>query len=389
MTERELVLLPHDSSAERIRIGANHRRPVVLGRINELEQVRHTYNPAAISELAQSLVTRPLDEITPALSDEELRKLFVLLHQVTVGHFTDTQAAQKYIDDHAEFYGIEPVDAARDLLWGEDGTADILIAGHRRRRASELVAQLAGRSSDWFEMESNSLDNPEFGAAIGLQMRENVYERPPVVEEARGIRLHTEYLARQTNRWPTIHEVAADLGMKDDKVADALAFTSLPPEIQAYTNDGLLSYTVVRSLKRLEAAYEKLYGAKVEAGHKLEETKDQYVLAHLVIFANTLVSKKLGARVDSADERVDAKVKEILGLADYQTGELFIFEDARSHERRDRSSAMLSDLAVKVLLHQAATGQLSPELVERLRGIRVPSQPQNEPSDEPDLFAAG
>src|SRR5690606_20343415 len=98
---------------------------------------------------------------------------------------------ERYIKQHADYYKIpsnERVDV-QDLTPLNDDTALILIAGHRRRRAIGRLLEEHNINPALASIAMNVRDEIDFGQAVGLQLRENVYDRTSPQDEARAIDL--------------------------------------------------------------------------------------------------------------------------------------------------------------------------------------------------------
>ena len=341
-----------------IRFGPSHVDYVPITAINELPQVRVAYNREALDELATAIVNNPdIDADTPETED------FDLLHPLNLGRH-DAASAKRYIKDHGDYYGIPSAKRsdAGSLVAMEDGSKIISIAGHRRKRA---IAVLMGRYDiDPLDVQvaADVRWNIGFAEAQGMQLRENVYDRPPAQDEARAIALFYQDIVAREHKQPHIGKFAAQLGFSETKVRDALAFSSLPDSVQAYTTNGLLPYSVVRRLKPLADAYRRFY-AHITDPEKIERNIEH----ELVAFCNQMVQMDLSGNAEQRRARmIDNKTKEIFGQADYQQEGLFLLESATPERRRQTSSVQLSTLAFTVIRHQIKQNELSLPALEEL-----------------------
>jgi len=236
-----------------------------------------------------------------------------------------------------------------------------LNAGHRRKRAIYRLIDQLGVSPEEVGVRANVGDNMTFVEALGDQLRENNHERVPIHDEARAIALQYEDIQRRTGVAPNIKKLGTDLGFGETKVREALSFATLPPRIQAFVADGLLSYGVVRRLRPLHEAYARYCASRDHSGDVAQLAEDE-----LVTFSNQLLNLKLSGRVDQQRAAmIQNKVKEIEGRAEYQDG-LFLLEPEPAASRRAESSQGLARLAFSVISHQIRFHELSKESLDEL-----------------------
>jgi hypothetical protein len=342
-----------------ITFGPKRLEPVPFLAINELQQVRTTYAPASIDELASSIQTDQGGSIASS-------RTFELANPLLVGFHTQA-SAKKYISEHGDYYRIPKKERFdyQNLTPLNDETAVILIAGHRRRRAIGRLLEMNNIQPAEARIQSSVHDNIEFNEAIGLQLRENVYERPLPQDEARAIDLLYRHSMMQHGTRPSIRQLAGQIGFSETKVREALTYASLPESIQAYTEDGVLSYSVVRQLAPLYDAFTALYkeDSAIERLHKAELSVQE--------FCNITLSRLLSGRSDEKISKAIAnRVKEIQGQAQYQQATLdFLIETDDLPHRTRRTERQLGATALAVVGHQMHTGVLHSSEVERLETL--------------------
>ena len=346
---------------EPIRFGPQNLEYVPLDAINELPQVRTSYNSASLEELATAII---VDSHFEEDAHDVTSESFDLISPLTVGRHSRASAA-RYIADHGDYYKIPEEDRLqlRELVWNDDGNTIISISGHRRKRAIGILLERFEIETDEALVSAHVKNNISFAEAQGLQLRENVYDRPPAQDEARAIDLFYRDIQRRTGSAPSIKQFAAQVGFSETKVRDALAFASLPENVQAFTYDNLLSYTTVRRLKNLQDAYTRLYAVSV-APDKIQEVVEH----ELIIFCNKLVSMELNGNTEQRRARmIENKSKEIFGQADYQQESLFLLEPVEPHARRRESDVQLARLAFDVIASKLKRGALSSEEITQLQ----------------------
>lgn len=332
-----------------IDIGPGQMEKVFLPAFNELPQVRTSYDETGIRELAGAILSGHEGEVS---SDT-----FKLLSPPSAGLFTRREA-ELYINDHGEFYEIPSADRTdvANLTPYDDEHALILIAGHRRKRA--IYYQLGRLGVDPARVRLLTALHPgvEFADAIALQLRENTYEKPPAWDEARAIELSYRRQQALTGSSPNIRELAKYLGFSETKVREALQFVSLPKSIQAFAQNGMLSYTVVRSMKPLYDAYLQRYK------YLPQGTRIESATAELEAFCNVDICKYLEGK---KDDRISALIANKLAALRREVGadqsgfeqdELFFFQDGPV-ERARESRRQLASVAIRVVQH--SVGQYS------------------------------
>lgn len=343
--------------------------------VNELAQVRTQYDTAGIEELARAIQSGVGANIHSSDAYE-------LGNPLAMGRHTK-QSAQRYIQDHGEFYGIARRDRTdyQDLTPFDDDTAVILIAGHRRRRAIGHLLAMNNIDPSNATVASNVRDEIEFGQAIGLQLRENVYERPSPQDEARAIDLSYRYNVEKLGQAPNIRQLAKQLGFSETKVRDALMFASLPASIQEYTASGALSYSVVRQLKPLYDAFHSTY--------REETPEDQARRAELSVreFCDTMLRQRLSGKTEEKIvETIRNRTKEIQGLAEYQQVSFdFLIEESRIERRVDVAGRQLASTALAVMRYRLRLGEINPAEMDELEALLAAHRAIRATNETPEL----
>lgn len=325
-----------------VHFGPRALQVVPLTAVHELQQVRTSYDPEGINELATSMVLNPDIEQD---ADLVATDAFDLNTPVMVAHFTNKLAARRYIHDYTEHYGVDSVDL--DNLTEDDGTVKFLIAGHRRKRALYQLADRFNIDPDDITVSASVYEDPSFAEALRLQLSENVHERPPVQDEARAIERFYRDVVKQQGTPPPIREFASQLGFGETKVRDALAFASLPGEIQGLTDRGLVSYSIVKRFKPLQDAYEKLYRKEQPAAITSEELAE-LVRDSLMTDASRLLSSRLDRSETRANTYIDNMTKAVEARLNSHTP-LFEWASDTPKQMRDRAAQKLSRQAVQSL----------------------------------------
>lgn len=353
MTERS------EKSGEVIEFGPQRIKMLPYTAINELQQVRTTYDADAIEELAQSIQSGVDGSV---ISSEQ----FELANPLLMGRHSPT-SAKRYIAEHGDYYHIAKKDRidVQDLTPFDDDSAIILIGGHRRRRAIGRLLEMNNITPINARVASSVRDEIEFGQAIGLQLRENVYERPSPQDEARAIDLSYRYNVEKLGHAPNIKKLAQNLGFSEKKVRGALTFASLPASIQEYTSSGALSYTIVCQLKPLYDAYFATFrdDTSVERGRKAELSVRE--------FCDTILKQRLAGKSDEKLSKTIAnRAKEIQGQADYQQLSFDLLLDDYSPERRANiAGRQLAATAISVMRYRLRTGEVKDDEIRELETL--------------------
>lgn len=362
-----------EQHAEVIYFGPRKLGSVRLSDVQELQQVRTTYDPGGIDELATSMI---FDADIAADPDAISSEAFNLNNPIIVARFSpdDELALQRFIHDHAAHYDVAQPGSLGSST--EDGSTTILIGGHRRKRSLYQLAERFSIDPTQMDIAASIHENISFAEALRLQLAENVHERPPVQDEARAIERFYRDVVRQRGAAPTVKEFAAQLGFGETKVRDALAFASLPKELQELTETGLLSYSIVKRFKPLQDVYVKAHVAKYGTGNTATERevltvrREEDVRNSLMVDATRLIKGRLNGNETRATSFIDNLIKsakEMLGAPE----PLFELMADSPAERRMRASREMSraalQTATRALEWQMSTGDLNVDDVEILR----------------------
>jgi len=378
------IPLPQQPEFDGILIGPDE--PVYLhpSALNEVAQVRQSYDAERIEELARSMVKGDMPEglELSALSEGELAAKLVLIHPLSVARFSTLEIAQEYLDAHARHYGLDIPRAAESLELNEDGYYYLLIAGHRRKRAIKLLQDKFEIPDDRLKIATNVYDDIGFDEALGLQLRENVHERPPIDEEARAIERYYKYLTERLGQPPTIPRLAGELGIGESKIRTALAFAEMPDDVQNLMKSGL-SYTMVSQLRPIYDAYLERYDKAVAAGFPPEEEREKYASNEVGIVAQKILENNLDRSPVKARALIEGQLSQARREVTYDQDSLLDIGDATSSRKRRHASAKrLGAKAVTIVDFLEKGGYLSPDDRERivaLAGRITASEIENDP----------
>lgn len=365
-TKEGFFVLPESGMVE---FGPAHIEDVPASVIIELQQTREEYTSEGIEELAASM--EPLES-----GDGKLH--FEVLHPPTLAKL-DTEHLIAFLQDHGDFYGIKH--DLESFSPHSDGFFYIATAGHRRRRAIIQICESAGIPLENALVKAECRMNIVFEDALGLQLRENVHLRTSALEEAKQINRISLLRQRRLGILPGVKDLMRVTGFKEDKIRSALNFALLPVSIQQlaetdYSNgirrDAVLPYSTVVALVPLMHAYNNLYKARRELNPDNGQNDDDLIEQELVAFTYKII------RLNLSQERRQARINEIIkgqvecikGEAQYQTGELFIMEDALPAHRVNAAARVLANNAVNALITTVSSGHdLSKDNQERLRAL--------------------
>ena len=315
-----------------IDFGPKSVSPVTYALINELpQQVRKTYEPAQIDDLAIAMT------IPPPSDGAEVE--FEMFNPLLCAHLSHEDTVQ-YLKEYSEFYGVE-TDVA-ELRPDENGRYTILISGHRRKRAIRQLISENDLDISKVRAHVNQRDSITFEKALVAQVRENTYEKVPPEEVARHIEQFYKYLCSTQPEKPTYREIARKLGQSESIVRTALRFCSLPEEIQELAHNKTLPYSILVKLDKIHEKRKEFYEKEQERGHSFSETIDEYCLCHL----HLMVTRILRTRLEK-DEKIDQLIKQEVTTLDqrmkYQQDELELLspEERSARQQLSRSASLL------------------------------------------------
>ncbi len=345
-----------------IDFGPKSVSPVTYALINELpQQVRKTYEPAQIDDLAIAMT------IPPPSDGAEVE--FDMFNPLLCAHLSHEDTVQ-YLKEYSEFYGVET--DVSELRPDENGRYTILISGHRRKRAIRQLISENDLDISKVRAHVNQRDSITFEKALVAQVRENTYEKVPPEEVARHIEQFYKYLCSTQPEKPTYREIARKLGQSESIVRTALRFCSLPEEIQELAHNKTLPYSILVKLDKIHEKRKEFYEKEQERGHPFSETIDEYCLHHL----HLMVTRILRTRLEK-DEKIDQLIKQEVTTLDqrmkYQQDELELLspEERSARQQLSRSASLLckqslSSLAYALDINPSALGPDELTHLERL-----------------------
>lgn len=266
-----------------LEFGPKNVETISLSCINEIEQIRKTYIPDQIAELADAIK-----------KEEGSRVAFDMYNPLLCAYLTPSEA-RTYLAEHASFYGGDSVDIS-SLQPDEYGNYVILISGHRRKRAVESLIETYSLPADQITVQANLRRSITFEEALIDQVRENTYEKVPPDETAKHIQQLYSYLEKQhPDKKPTHQEIAAKTGKSEAVVGTALRFMKLPEEIRnlTKTHGDILPYSTIVQLEPLMRKRQEYFDARISVNDHIKEDRDSYVLNHLHMMVHEILSAKL------------------------------------------------------------------------------------------------
>ena len=268
-----------------VEFGPKNTAPVPLSAINEIEQIRKTYDKQAITELATSIV-----------HEEDGNTWFDMYNPLLATYLTPDETRQ-YLKEHAAFHkGSQSID---DLTPDDDGNYVILISGHRRKRAIEQLLSQHGIAPECALVNVNLRRGITFEEALIAQVRENTHEKVSPTETAKYIEQLHAYLKNKEGAQPTYRRLSMMTGISEGIISTALRFQRLPESIRrlATTHGDILPYSTLVRLEPLMRKRGDLYNKLLSLGQTMDgEDCETYVENHLHIVANTIVEGLLGAK---------------------------------------------------------------------------------------------
>lgn len=296
--------------------------------INRLTQVRHTINYDKIDSLARKIIaTGQLSRgRLVALSATEAKNYLVEINALWGSEHTLSSMKSCTIDDNLYYL--------------------FVVFGHRRLLACErALTMVATGESEPGRFDNTYLCDIYFGLSltevIVMQIGENTYEKPTVLEEIDALWRLWRYMRRQLETL-SVGEFAREIGRRPDRVLEMLRFTRLPEKIQAridpFHQKGALPYHMVLQLARLAEAYAQ--AGKPFSLDQMETTLDILVLRRV--------------KVKDYTKEVTQRIAALQG----QQFDLFGASDARVLPLRRRVvaehviRAVLSDLEYLELIHR-------------------------------------
>jgi hypothetical protein len=333
-----------------VEFGPKNTAPVPLSAINEIEQIRKTYDEQAITELATSIV-----------HEEDGNTWFDMYNPLLAARLTPDEARQ-YLKEHAVFHeGSQSIDG---LTPDHDGNYVILISGHRRKRAIEQLLSQYDIAPEYTLVNVNLRRGITFEEALVAQVRENTHEKVSPTETAKYIeQLHT-YLNNKEGIQPTYRRLSMMTGISEGIISTALRFQRLPESIRrlATTHGDILPYSTLVRLEPLMRKRGELYDKLLSLGQTMDgEDCETYVKNHLHIAANKIVKLRLGAekRIHFIQQQIsDIELQIINAQPSFD-----LIAETSSGAQRKASNIRLGGTAISALRHayEDDLGNMPPE----------------------------
>lgn len=339
--------------------------------VDELTQIRTTYNPEGLYDLADSLergTTPPyIWQVNP----------------IQINEFDNQAALRAYIADYKLFYGIKEEIDISSLHQRPDGTWRILIAGHRRNRALRIVADRHDYVLKDGDVKKDVYKNMPFADAIAMQGRENEHMRVNPEDAAEDIYRHLEFYMRKNKGKKPTHKMLSHItGYSVKTISQGLRYHALPPEIKREYKNGMFSYPDVIKLGELLGVTKKylLHKYPDEYGHGVElfdasEELEADTLNSVLAFVAHLKSEALdGASAKRRTEVIDNKIGSlIVSIRNMQDAFDLEIVDAKPAERRKKADAKLGKQATQIVLDRVMhnPNELTDAEVQNLRAIKA------------------
>lgn len=341
-----------------VEFGPKNTAPVPLPAINEIEQIRKTYDKQAITELATSIV-----------HEEDGNTRFDMYNPLLAVCLTPEEAEQ-YLKEHAAFHeGSQSIDS---LTPDHDGNYIILISGHRRKRAIEQLLDQHDIKPECILVNVNLRRGITFEEALVAQVRENTHEKVSPTETAKYIEQLHAYLENKEGAQPTYRRLSMMTGISKGIISTALRFQRLPESIRklATTHGDILPYSTLVRLEPLMRKRGELYDKLSSLGQTMDgEKRETYVENHLHIAANKIVELRLGAerRIRYIQQQIsDLELQIINAQPSFD-----LIAETSSGTQRKASNAHLGSAALSALRHayEDNLGNMPPEQLAKLKEL--------------------
>lgn len=340
----------HCESRGFIEFGPKNTAPVPLLAINEIEQIRKTYDEQAITELATSIAHK-----------EDSNTWFDMYNPLLAAYLTPEEAEQ-YLKEHAAFHeGSQSIDS---LTPDHDGNYVILISGHRRKRAIKQLLDQHDIKPECILVNVNLRRGITFEEALVAQVRENTHEKVSPTETAKYIEQLHAYLKNKEGAQPTYRRLSMMTGISEGIISTALRFQRLPESIRklATTHGDILPYSTLVKLEPLMRKRGELYDKLLSLGQTMDgEKRKTYVENHLHIAANKIVELRLGAkkRIHFIQQQISDIEQQIINAQP----SFDLIAETSSGAQRNASNARLGSAAISALRHayEDDLGNMPPE----------------------------
>lgn len=206
-------------------------RALAFSDINVITQVRKDFDEVRLSEL--------IDSIRHHVADGTVQ--YVLIYPLLVNRIHPGNINQ-YMADHQSFNNLAESELA-NLKMAADGYYYVLCDGGRRMRAIGRIIEQDKLDPAYVEVVVLLEEDLEFLTANRSQMSGNAHHRTSAIEEAENIRRYYNFMKTKYPNITLSHtDIAKATGRSSDFVADALIFTSLPPQVQSLARKRELTY---------------------------------------------------------------------------------------------------------------------------------------------------
>lgn len=232
--------IPESDLLGRWRTGHTPEAWVNARAVNVFEQVRGGILPGELDDLTRTLVIG--GEIS-------------IIQPPTIGAFT-VAAAKRYLSGLNACWGTShQYEETRRLPSTHPFAMAAVIAGHRRVSASVVVAEkdLGLEQEQGLWLPAQVTENPTFYQGLQTQFQENSHRQVPLWREAEAIAA-TVLMGRETGQLPTYAQVAAYLGVSEERVSNAVSFHALPEVIKDRVRAGNLTQESAINLERIGVA---------------------------------------------------------------------------------------------------------------------------------------
>lgn len=253
---------------------------------------------------------------------------------------------------YATFHNLEETPSLDRLTPDENGRYNILIAGHRRKRAIVKIAKDYGIEPEKISVVSSIRQGVSFEEALLVQLSENTYDEPRPTDIAKYIQQFYDYLLSKNGKKPTYKHIAARTGLSEYKVSNALRYCRLPDDVKDYVEKGLLPYSIAVRLAPFVEKYEKLHSALAKSEPAFGEDKEKFVENHTCAIATKIMKARL-KRESQIEELIRNALKELDDQINGTQQGFELLPPPSSQASRDMSEKKLAATALAVLYNTA------------------------------------